>query len=211
MYLSLKGYIISSRKIHEADREYVVYTDKMGKILVYAQGIRKATSKLASSMQHFALLDFSLYAGRRTRLLGCEIENLFDIRTEERISYGFYILELVDKISAFQSPNPGIYSLLKDVFEKIEVASVDGLKYIRLVSVLKILAYSGYSIVNKYKDEENRKKISYLINTDIDFLWKQRDVLRKKINFKDVFDMSQKVLDDVLETKIMSDKYLMSI
>ena len=197
--------------MHEADREYVVYTDKMGKILVYAQGIRKATSKLASSMQHFALLDFHLYAGRRIRLLGCEIENLYDIRTEERISYGFYILELVDKISAFQSPNSSIYSLLKDVFEKIEVAGVDDLKYIRLVSVLKVLAYSGYSIVNKYKDERNRQKISYLINTDIDFLWKQRDVLRKKIDFKDVFNVSQKVLDDVLETKIMSGKYLMSI
>ncbi len=210
MLLNYRGFILSDKKIFEADKEYTVYMDELGKIPVTAQGIRKPTSKLASNMQYFALIDLSVYKGKKYRLTGGRVANLYRFKSQEQIYYGLYFLELVDKMTAYYNPTSGVCDLADNFFDKLEKSdSAFDLKFARLVVVLKLLNIFGYNIVNKNrKDASSVRDINYLTNLNFDYLWDNKESVRSDIDFKGIFSTSQKVLEEVLETKILSDSFL---
>ncbi len=97
----------------EADRIYALLTREHGKVGAIAKGVRRTTSKLASSLELFSVIDVELARGRNldvvvqaVRLPGLRIEA--DV---ERTAHAGLIAELADRVTEDRHPLEGIFEL----------------------------------------------------------------------------------------------------
>src|SRR6202165_3856029 len=97
----------------ESDRIYTLLTREHGKVGVLARGVRRSTSRLASALELFSLVDVQLAKGRNldvvvqaVRLPGPRVEA--DV---ERTAHAGLIAELADRVSEERHPLEGIYEL----------------------------------------------------------------------------------------------------
>jgi DNA repair protein RecO (recombination protein O) len=97
----------------EADRIFTLLTREHGKVGAIARGVRRPTSKLASSLELFSTIDVQLARGRNldvvtqaVRLQGPRIEA--DV---ERTAHAGLIAELADRVTEDRHPLDGIFEL----------------------------------------------------------------------------------------------------
>jgi DNA repair protein RecO (recombination protein O) len=97
----------------EADRIYTLLTREHGKVGAIAKGVRRSTSRLASALELFSLVDVQLAKGRSldvvtqvVRLPGPRIDA--DV---ERTAHAGLIAELADRVSEERHPEEGLFEL----------------------------------------------------------------------------------------------------
>jgi DNA repair protein RecO (recombination protein O) len=97
----------------EADRIYTLLTREHGKVGAIAKGVRRSTSRLASALELFSLVDVLLAKGRSldvvtqvVRLPGPRIDA--DV---ERTAHAGLIAELADRVSEERHPEEGLFEL----------------------------------------------------------------------------------------------------
>jgi DNA repair protein RecO (recombination protein O) len=97
----------------EADRIYTLLTREHGKVGAIARGVRRSTSRLASALELFSLIDVQLAKGRNldvvtqvVRLPGPRIDA--DV---ERTAHAGLIAELADRVSEERHPEDGLFEL----------------------------------------------------------------------------------------------------
>lgn len=114
-YHKLEGIIINRRVIKDADRFLTIFTREMGKISVYARGIRTITSKRAGSLDLFSHIKLELIEqnDRRT-LTSVELLDGHHVSKDklENISRLFQIGELIDVLLPEDDPHLQVYALL---------------------------------------------------------------------------------------------------
>lgn len=115
--------ILRRSDVGEADRLLTIYTPQHGKIAIAARGVRKTTSKLAGHLELFLHTRLQLAKGRT-----------FDVVTEsrvvqpfrrlredlDRISWAYYVAELIDKTTEAGSENAPLFDLLCDTLAAID-------------------------------------------------------------------------------------------
>lgn len=114
-YQKFSGIIINRRAIKDNDRFLTIYTQELGKISVYAKGIRSMKSKRGNSLDLFSHIKFEVFEkNERRTLTSIELLNGHaDSKGElKHISRLFQIGELVDRLTAEEEPGPDIYELL---------------------------------------------------------------------------------------------------
>ena len=137
--------IIKRIKLGEADRILTLYTPDLGKIKAVAKGTRRPKSKLGG---HVELLTHSLLMLARGRNLDIitqaqTIDNFLPLKDDlGRISYGLYILELVDSFTAEHIENRRLFNLLLDTLHQLSEAK-DGEPVLRYFE-LHLLDHLGY-------------------------------------------------------------------
>ncbi|EKD79963.1 MAG: hypothetical protein ACD_40C00239G0003 [uncultured bacterium] len=114
-YQKLEGVIINRRVVKDSDRFLTIFTQEMGKISVYARGIRSITSKRAGSLDLFSHIKFELIEQNDHRTL-TSVELLdghhISKSTLSNISRLFQIGELIDALLPEDDPHPEVYILL---------------------------------------------------------------------------------------------------
>jgi DNA repair protein RecO (recombination protein O) len=129
----------------EADRVLTLYTPALGKRRVVAKGVRKITSKLAGHLELFTHTTLMLAKGRNLDVVtqSQTLHAYSTLRAEPRRLFGaYYAIELLDRLSEEDDPNPPAFELL--------VATLNGLDRSRNPDLvlryyeLHLLGYAGY-------------------------------------------------------------------
>ncbi len=99
----------------EADRLLTLFTPDLGKIRVNAKGARKPSSRKSGHVELFTHVDLLIAKGQHMDVItqADTIEAFIALRNNlERVSYAYYLAELVDKFSEEGSENRPVFDLL---------------------------------------------------------------------------------------------------
>jgi len=97
----------------EADRIYTLLTREHGKVGAIARGVRRTTSRLASALELFSLVDVQLARGRNLDVV-TQVVRLEGPRIDadvERTAHASLIAELADRVSEERHPVEGLFEL----------------------------------------------------------------------------------------------------
>ena len=144
--LKTEGIVLRETKYQETSKILSIYTKKMGKISVMAKGANRPKSKLIANTQLFSYNEYQFSQGKSFYYINQAdlIDSFYDIRENmERVIYGFYILELVDKSVADEEANEKIFLLIEKVLRLLSQIQDN---YLRLIAAfeLKYISFLGY-------------------------------------------------------------------
>lgn len=141
-----KGVVLKSFKLGEADKVITIITEKKGKVAAVAKGIRRTKSRFGARLEPFTDLELIIHEGRNlSTITQAEIVRLFDGVTGalDKINYGYAMIEMVDKMSVEDHPDPRIYRMLikaLDLLDKVR----NGSELILATFDVKLLALTGF-------------------------------------------------------------------
>lgn len=118
-----EGIILRRRNFGEADRILTVYTKHFGKIRVIAKGIRKITSRKASSLELFNHIFLVLAKGKNLDIVTeVEVINAFSFLRKNllKATIAYYFCELVDRLTPDEQENRQVFEILKNYLAKIK-------------------------------------------------------------------------------------------
>lgn len=143
-YSKLEGIIINRRVVKDSDRFLTIFTKEMGKISVYAHGIRSITSKRAGSLDLFSHIKFELIEqnDRRT-LTSVELLDGHHVNktTLGNISRLFQIGELIDALLPEDDPHVEVYALLQSALTHLHRFATPEYLYRFKKKLLLLLGY----------------------------------------------------------------------
>ncbi|OGH16780.1 MAG: DNA repair protein RecO [Candidatus Levybacteria bacterium RIFCSPHIGHO2_02_FULL_40_18] len=153
-YLKDRGFILKRVNFGESDRYITIFTKNHGKIDVVAKGVRKITSRRASSVEPLNLIEFQSVRSHKNYVLTEVrlIDSFEELKKEiQHIKKVFLMCELIDAVLPREQRHP-------DVFDLIERAShrmVDNKKNI-LYFQAKLLTLLGFWNPNyAFKNEDH--------------------------------------------------------
>jgi DNA repair protein RecO (recombination protein O) len=129
----------------EADRLLTLYTPRFGKRRVIAKGVRKTTSRLAGHIELFTRVQLLLAEGRNLDIVTqAQIVAPYRALREdlERISFAYYVAELLDKLTTDEEGQSPAYPLLAETLDGLDAAPAPELAVRRFE--LRLLALLGY-------------------------------------------------------------------
>jgi DNA repair protein RecO len=121
---SLDCVILKRFDLGEADRVLVVFSRELGKISVMAKGVRRIISRKAGSVE----------IGNNSRIFVIEGKNFYILQEVKVLSafltlgtqlpifkYGYYVLELVDKLTQPEEQHEDVYRLLVEILQILNI------------------------------------------------------------------------------------------
>lgn len=114
-YHKFTGVIINRHLVRDADRFFTIYTKELGKISVYAKGVRSVKSKRSGQLDLFSHIRFEVYENH-DHLTLTSVE-LLDAHASGKTTLGnisrlFQIGELVGALTPEHDPHIEVYDLL---------------------------------------------------------------------------------------------------
>ncbi|MFA5030469.1 MAG: DNA repair protein RecO [Patescibacteria group bacterium] len=154
------AFIVRSTDVGAADRLYTLYTRDRGKIDVIAKGIRKAESKLQSSMQVAAELEVYVIAQRRFTLGGSVIrEVLPEIFSSLPALWAFqHALDIVHTLTQHEHPDKAVFELLKSFLRTLNLhhrAQPERILYSTVSFDVHLLGVLGHAPALGIADEDD--------------------------------------------------------
>lgn len=144
--IKTEGIVLKSRKYQETSKILSIYTKKLGKISVMAQGANRPKSRLIANTQPFSYNEYQFSQGRSFYYINQAdiIDSFYNIRENvESMAYGFYILELVEKSVADEEANEKIFMLLVKTLGLLTNMKDNLLKLV-VAFELKYVSFLGY-------------------------------------------------------------------
>ncbi|HET7628427.1 MAG TPA: DNA repair protein RecO [Bacillales bacterium] len=118
-----EGIVIRTVDYGETNKIVTLFTRAGGKVAVFGRGAKKTRSTLASVTQLFTYGSylFFLGSGLGTMRQGEMIDSFRRLREDlYRTAYASYIVELLDKVTEDQSPDPFLFELLYQCLHYID-------------------------------------------------------------------------------------------
>jgi DNA repair protein RecO (recombination protein O) len=132
----------------EADRLLTLYTPRFGKRRVIAKGVRKTTSRLAGHIELFTRVQLLLAEGRNLDIVTqAQIVAPYRALREdlERISFAYYVAELLDKLTTDEEGQSPAYPLLAETLDALDTAPAPELAVRHFeLHLLALLGYRPY-------------------------------------------------------------------
>lgn len=141
-----EGVVLSETRFRDTSKILTIYTRELGKVSVMAQGAYRPKSKLLASTQPFSYNEFQFSKGKNFYYINQVdiIDTFYNIRNQmERIVFGFFLLELLDKSIVEEEKNEKIFSLLIKGLSILSTMDKDYLKFI-ISYELKYISFLGY-------------------------------------------------------------------
>lgn len=145
-----RGIIIKKNNLQEADQILTLFTDNLGKVKVYARGVRKSISKLSGHLDLFTCCDLILAKGRNisTIISAQEKEPFLCLKNDlKKTSIAFHVAELIDKFVFEEYKDTRIFRLIYDLFlllNQKEIAKYQILILLLQSFKLKLLNLLGF-------------------------------------------------------------------
>ncbi|NLY46200.1 MAG: DNA repair protein RecO [Tissierella sp.] len=144
--LKTEGIVLRETKYQETSKILSIYTKKMGKISVMAKGANRPKSTLIANTQPFSYNEYQFSQGKSFYYINQAdiIDSFYDIRENmDRVIYGFYLLELIEKSMPDEEPNEKIFLLLEKTLRLLSQIEDNYLKLI-VAFELKYISFLGY-------------------------------------------------------------------
>lgn len=141
-----EGIILSELRFRDTSKILTIYTKELGKISVMAKGAYRPKSKLLASTQPFSYNEFQFSKGKNFYYINQIdiIDTFYNMRNKiERLAFGFFILELLDKSIIEEEKNEKIFKLLTKSLNILSDLDDDYLKFIASYE-LKYMSFLGY-------------------------------------------------------------------
>lgn len=139
----VKGLVIRTTDIKEADRLITIYTEEKGVVTALAKGARSHKSRKMASTMQFCYSTFVLYKhGEYYQIKECElIESFFGIRnTIEGLALATYVAEVIDDVATAEADRELLRLALNSLYAiasgKYSLDKVKGAFEIRCASIL---------------------------------------------------------------------------
>lgn len=145
--IKVQGIVIKSINYNEYDKIITIFTDKLGKIDVICNGARRTKSKILHITQQFCYGEFILTKGRDMYNLstGSLIESFQGVIHDfNKLAYGSYFMEYVDKTCEKDIKNVPILALLLKTFYILDSNLID-LQLLKITFDFKIISLLGYT------------------------------------------------------------------
>ena len=172
--IKAEGIVLKRINTGEADRVITIYTNNLGKISVFARGVRRIKSRRSGNLELFNHVKFSLIETKNLPILteAEALETFPNIRKNLKlIGLAYHVSELVDKMSAEKQENEDVFNLLLNVLSKmnnvrsLKTEEKDGLIRNFEINFLESLGFlSGKNIA---KDFNVRNYIEELLEREL--------------------------------------------
>ncbi len=139
------GMILASFDHLEYDKRMTVLTSDIGKVTVFARGVRRQNSRFIGKTDPFAFGEFRLFAGKSAyNLSGADISNYFEgIRLDmDTMCYASYFADLSDYCVKENMDGRSILLLLYRSLQALDTASIDN-ALVRAVFELRMVMENG--------------------------------------------------------------------
>ncbi len=165
----LEGIILKRKNYAEADRLLTIFTKQKGKICCLAKGVRKINSKRAPFLELFNQIRLYLVKGWNFDLIS-EVELIQNFphiqRKLTKISQVYWLVELIEKLSAEGQKNLIIYNLLLTYLEKINKENYLPTE-LMLEFQKKLLLTLGFGLPKIVNQKNLDKFIEHILNKKI--------------------------------------------
>ncbi len=145
---SSEGLILKRKNFGEADKIITLFSKNHGKVVCVAKGVRKITSRRASSLELLNHVKMSLHETKGMPILTeAESQNTFPDLKEDlnKLSVAFLVLELVDRLFEEGQENKVVFNLLLDTISRIDQAeTLYEAKKFQTSFQIKLLTQLGY-------------------------------------------------------------------
>lgn len=144
--LKTEGIVLNEIRFKDTSKILNIYTKDFGKINVMAKGAYNPKSRLIAHTQPFSYNEYRFRKGRSFYYINDAsiIDSFYDIREDmERVIYGFYILELVNKSLPEEEKNQTLFMLLEKSLRILSNLDKGFLKFI-IAFELKFISFLGY-------------------------------------------------------------------
>lgn len=141
-----EGIVLREIRYKDTSKILTIYTKEYGKISAMARGAYKPRSGLIANTQVFSYNEYEMYKGKNFYYLnqGHIIDSFYTIREQmERVSYGYYMLEMIDKSLGDEQSSEKLFLLLKKGLEILSNLEKDFLKFI-VGYEIKFVSFLGY-------------------------------------------------------------------
>ncbi|OEF99732.1 DNA repair protein RecO [Vulcanibacillus modesticaldus] len=145
MIYKTEGIVIKSMDYGEGSKIITVFTKKLGKISLVARGAKKPRNRFHGVTEVFSYGEFVFFKGQNMGTLnqGELQEHFVDISQDiEKTAYAAYIVELVDKVTESNQPNPFLFEQLLYSLEYLNEGK--DMEIITRIFEMKIFLISGY-------------------------------------------------------------------
>lgn len=144
-----QGFILKKEERGEADQLFTIYTKDFGKLEILGKAVRKISSKLRSGAEIFNLseIEFIQAKAHKTLTDAILIEKFESLRKDvKKVKIAYKISEISDNLIKAPEPEPKIWDLLNETFEKLNNYSLATLNYLLIYyyflwNLLSILGY----------------------------------------------------------------------
>ena len=139
------GIMIRKTKLGEADRILTLYTPNLGKIDAVAKGVRRPKSKMAGHLELLTYSQVTLSRGRSLDIItGSQtIESFLPLKNDLWLmSYGLYVIELVNQFTADSVPDENLFHLLLATLKNL--CQTDNRELLLRYFEIHLLQESGY-------------------------------------------------------------------
>lgn len=167
---AVEGVIIKRRNSGESDRILTIFTKEKGKITAIAKGIRRIPSRRAGHVEVFSHVRLMLHRGKTWDIV-TEATSLgrFEKESLSRVSAGYYLCELIDKMTPDEEVSPYLFDLLlhslSAVFEekgeeqRVNIIHVFALELLWTLGFLPRSRQLSFTLVNPFIEKIIEKKI----------------------------------------------------
>ena len=141
-----EGIVLKEIRYKDTSKIINVYTKEYGRISIMARGAYRPKSKIIANTQPFSYSEYNLHRGRNFFYLnqGDLLNSFYCIREKmERVAYGSYMLELIEKSLPEEEEHEKIFLLLKKGLIILEKLDSDFIKFI-ISYELKFISFLGY-------------------------------------------------------------------
>lgn len=141
-----KGIVLKEIRFKDTSKIIKVYTKEYGRISIMARGAYRPKSKIIANTQPFSYNEYNLHKGKNFFYLnqGDLLNSFYCIREKmERVAYGSYMLELIEKSLPEEQRHEKIFLLLKKGLTILETLDSDFIKFI-ISYELKFISFLGY-------------------------------------------------------------------
>lgn len=118
-----KAIVLKTRPLRGADRQYIVFTERHGKLSLIGRGTRPSKSKMSPHMGSFGIAEVMVARGRRAdRLAGAGLLKPFISLTAsfEKAAYTQAFLLTLDSLTKRELPEERIFRLAADALEAFD-------------------------------------------------------------------------------------------
>lgn len=170
-----EGIILERRNFGEAEKLYIVLTEKFGKIIAIAQGVRNIKSKLKFNLEPLSLVKFALVAtGESWRVTDAEkIKSFSGINNApEKLAIYSRLVKLIGRMLQGQEKNNNLWTqFLADIlFLEIEELSKKDLVVFEAIVVARFLHNLGYVDKAEFSSFINAESLSPDILLEVDLI-----------------------------------------
>lgn len=141
-----EGIVLREIRYKDTSKILTIYTKQHGKIAAMARGAYKPRSGLIANTQLFSHNEYEMYKGKNFHYInqGHVIDSFYSIREQmERVAYGYYMLEMIDKSLEEEQKSEKLFLLLKKGLSILSNLEEDFLKFI-VGYELKFISFLGY-------------------------------------------------------------------